>query len=218
MRGHRNRRRRRARRGNATTRAVRGGTSPGARERYESNVRFTVRTNASGNCEHYGSCGGTRARGRADYCRLSAIRAPGGHDPPRERRRVSVGRTVRRGRGRGARGGGGRPSQSIPGTSRRSRLLTATAAAGEEGGAPRTAPPRVCVDLNVFVAAELATQRGKVGGLPQRVLAAIEAAEVAGAADARPADRRPRDGSARGGRCSGGRGGAGWARRLPHHV
>lgn len=36
----------------------------------------------------------------------------------------------------------------------------------------------MCVDLNVFVAAELAAQRGKAGGLPQRILAAIEGAEL----------------------------------------
>lgn len=34
--------------------------------------------------------------------------------------------------------------------------------------------PRVCVDLNVFVAAELSARRGTRGGLPHRILNAIE--------------------------------------------
>lgn len=38
--------------------------------------------------------------------------------------------------------------------------------------------PRVCVDLNVFIAAELATQRGRSGGLPTRVLEAVERREI----------------------------------------
>lgn len=45
-------------------------------------------------------------------------------------------------------------------------------------GADAPPRPRVCVDLNVFVAAELAAQRGRTGGLPERVLDAIERREV----------------------------------------
>ena len=47
-------------------------------------------------------------------------------------------------------------------------------------GAPGAAgtPPRVCVDLNVFVAAERAARAGKASGLSRRVLEAVERREI----------------------------------------
>lgn len=43
---------------------------------------------------------------------------------------------------------------------------------------PGREPLRVCVDLNVFVAAERALQRPSRGSLPERVLEAIEHGEI----------------------------------------
>lgn len=42
----------------------------------------------------------------------------------------------------------------------------------------RLSPSRVCVDLNVFIAAELAAQRGRSGGLPERILTSVENREI----------------------------------------
>jgi hypothetical protein len=43
---------------------------------------------------------------------------------------------------------------------------------------PNQAPLRVCVDLNVFVAAERALRRPARGSLPERIVAAIEDREA----------------------------------------